>query len=421
MRRLLVAGSLAASIAACGSDDGTPTLTWWINPDPNPPDDQEGPYGQPAIAERCSTDEYEITTEELPGDATEQRIQLARRLASNDTSIDLMSLDPVFTAEFADAEFLTEIPAEQQQQLSDDVLQGAIDGATWQDELVVAPLWANTQVLWYRQSVADAAGLDMSQPVTWDQIIDAAAEQGGTVGVQADRYEGYVVWINALIKGAGGDIVSNTQEGTEAEITIDSEAGTEAARIVNKLAQSRAAQSNLSVSNEGTVQGPFLSDRGAFQLNWTFLYGTLSDEDLEDVGWTRYPQTVEGEQSQPPIGGINIGVNSHSNHSDEALDALNCITSEAEQIQYAVDTGNMPAREAAYDAQELTDQFPADLLDLYRQSIDEAGPRPPTPYWSLIVNATLGRWHPADSVNPDSTPESSATYIRDVLNGDVLV
>ena len=63
-------------------------------------------------------------------------------------------------------------------------------------------------MLWYRKSVAEKAGLDMSQPVTWDQIIDAAEETGAKVSIQANKYEGYVVWINALIQGAGGNIVT---------------------------------------------------------------------------------------------------------------------------------------------------------------------------------------------------------------------
>ena len=47
----------------------------------------------------------------LPQDAGQQRIQLARRLAAGDPAIDLMSLDPPFTAEFANAGFLAKIPA----------------------------------------------------------------------------------------------------------------------------------------------------------------------------------------------------------------------------------------------------------------------------------------------------------------------
>lgn len=417
---VLVTG--ASLLAACGGDSGKPTLTWYINPDPNPPEGFKGAFGQAGIAERCSTDQYTIKTELLPQSASEQRIQLLRRLAAADSSIDLMSLDPVFTAEFAAADYLQPFPADVTTSLSDGVLQGAIDGATWDGKLVVAPLWANTQVLWYRKSMAEAAGLDMSQPVTWDQIIDAADQEGGKVGVQANKYEGYVVWINALIVGAGGEIVTDTEKGSQATVDIGSDAGVKAADVIKKLAHSSAAEPDLSVSNEGTVLTP-LADPGGFMVNWTFAYNNYKPDTktFDDLGWARYPATVEGQESRPPIGGINIGVSKFSKNSDLALDAVQCITSEENQVQYAVETGNMPAREAAYEDAGLQEQFPADLLNLYRTSIDAAGPRPASPYWSTIVDATLSRWHPASSVDPESTPKDSASFIKSALNGDVLI
>ncbi len=113
---------MVVAATACGGDEGgVPTLTWWINPDPNPPEGFEGAFGQAGIAERCSTDQYKIETELLPGSASEQRIQLARRLAAEDSSIDLMSLDPVFTAEFAEAEFLEPLPADLQERVSEGI------------------------------------------------------------------------------------------------------------------------------------------------------------------------------------------------------------------------------------------------------------------------------------------------------------
>jgi multiple sugar transport system substrate-binding protein len=411
-------------LLGCGGDEsGTPTLTWYINPDPNPPSGFSGAFGQAGIAERCSTEQYKIETQLLPTSATEQRVQLLRRLTADDPSIDLMSLDPVFTAEFAAADALLPFSADQKAALSDGMLQGAIDGATFDGQLVVAPLWANTQVLWYRKSVADKAGLDMTQPVTWDQIIDAASDNGGYVGVQANKYEGYVVWINALIEGAGGDIVSETEKGPDATIDIGSEAGVEAAQVIEKLAASPAAMSDLSVSNEGTVLGPFATDRGAFQVNWTFVYNNYAGDEatLDDLGWTRYPETVAGEQSRPPIGGINVGVGSATDEPEFAVEAVQCITSEANQVQYAVETANMPARQAAYDDAGLREQFPADLLELYRTSIDTAGARPASPYYATIANAVLAKWHPADSVNPDSTPQTSASFIDQVLHNEALL
>jgi multiple sugar transport system substrate-binding protein len=410
------------ALAACGSDEGVPTLTWYINPDPNPPAGFSGAFGQPGIAARCSTDEYRIETELLPTSASEQRVQLLRRLTAEDDSIDLMSLDPVFTAEFSGAKALLPIPTDVQAELSEGTLQGAIDGASVGGELVVAPLWANTQVLWYRKSVAESAGLDMAAPVTWQQIIDAASADDRFVGVQANKYEGYVVWINALVMGAGGDIVSDVEAGADASVDIGSEAGTRAAEVIESLAGSPAAMPDLSVSNEGTVLGPFATDRGGFQVNWTFVYNNYASDQatLDDLGWARYPATVEGQPSRPPIGGINVGVGAYTDQPEFAVEALKCITSEENQVQYAVETANMPARTAAYEDAGLREQFPGDLLELFRTSIAEAGPRPASAYWATIVNATLNKWHPANSVN-DSTPESSASFIADALQGKVLL
>lgn len=420
---LTVASVAAASLlVACGGESGPPTLTWYINPDPNPPEGFTGAFGQAGIAERCSTDRYTVRPELLPQSATEQRIQLLRRLVAEDSSIALMSLDPVFTAEFADAGFLEPLPDELAASLTEDTLQGAVAGATWDDQLVAAPLWANTQVLWFRKSLAERAGLDMTQPVTWDQIIRAASENGATVGVQANKYEGYVVWINSLIQGAGGDIVSDTQAGPDASVDIGSEAGVLAAEVISTLASSPAAQPDLSVSNEGTVLGPLGSDAGGFMVNWTFAYNNYAGGDvIDDLGWARYPQTVAGELSRPPTGGINVGVSPYGEHTDLALEAVECITSEENQVTYAIETANMPARQAAYQDPELRDQFPADLLALWQESIDTGGPRPASPYWSTIVNATLSRWHPADGVNPESTPEDSASFIEQALQGKVLL
>jgi multiple sugar transport system substrate-binding protein len=425
-RTIAIVAALAASaslVAGCGGDDGPPELVWYINPDPNPPDGFSGAFGQAGIAERCGTDEYTVRTELLPQSATEQRIQLLRRLVAEDSSISLMSLDPVFTAEFADAGFLQPPSEELAASLSRDTLSGAVDGATWDGRLVVAPLWANTQVLWYRPSLAKRAGLDMSRPVTWDQIIRAASDNDATVGVQANKYEGYVVWINALIEGAGGAIVSDTEAGRDAQVDIGSEAGTQAAEVIRTLADSSAAEADLSVSNEGTVLGPFGSGAGGFMVNWTFAYNTFAGDAAvkDDLGWARYPRTVPGKESRPPIGGINVGVSPYGEHADLAQKALACIVSEDNQVTYAVETANMPARQAAYDDPQLREQFPADLLELWQTSIDTGGPRPASPFWSTIVNATLNVWHPADAVNPATTPEESAEFIEKALDGKVLL
>ena len=299
-----------------------------------------------------------------------------------------------------------------QDKLKQQSFQGAVDAATWTDQLVVAPFWSNTQVLWYRKAFAEKAGLDMTKPVTWDQIIDAAADNNGTVAVQANKYEGYSVWINALISGAGGEIATDTEKGIDATIEVDSPAGEAAAGIIEKLAHSPAAPPDLSVSNEGTAAGTFGGAQGAFMVNWTYIwtnYDKTAPEVKDDLGYARFPRSVDGEESRPPYGGIGVGVSAYSNHVDEAMQAMECITSPENQGVNAELTGNMPASAQGYEYPALKDIYPQALLDLFQESLDAAAPRTVTPYWSDISGALLNTWHPPDSVD-EQTPASRSVH-----------
>ena len=416
--------SLAASVvlmlgsvllAACGAGgSSSDTLFWYINPDAG---------GQAKVAKNCSTSAYKIEVQVLPQNASEQRIQLARRLAAEDPAIDIMSIDPPYTAEFANAGFLAAIPQGLQDSLKQQSFKGAVDAATWGGKLVVAPFWSNTQVLWYRKSFAQKAGIDMNQPVTWDQITDAAAKNDGKVAVQANKYEGYSVWINALISGAGGAIATNTDKGVNLTVEVNSPAGQTAAKIIEKLAGSTAAPADLSVSNEGTAGGTFGGPQGAFMVNWTYIwtnYDKTQPEVKDDLGYARYPESTKGEASRPPYGGIGVGVSQYSRHKDEAMKAIQCITSPGNQGVNADLTGNMPASAAGYDYPALAKIYPKPLLALFQESLNAAAPRTVTPYWSDISGALQSSWHPTDSVN-DQTPPDSQKFIEDVLHGRSLL
>jgi len=419
-RRRRLSASLAALataagvLTACGGSSDKTTLVWYINPDSG---------GQAAIAKACSTDQYTITTQTLPQDANQQRVQLARRLEAHDTGIDLMSIDPPYTAEFANAGLLAPIPQSEQDTLKQQSFKGATDAATWDNQLVVYPFWSNTQVLWYRKSFVQKAGLDMSQPVTWDQIIKAASDNGGQIGVQANKYEGYVVWINALDAGAGGQLVANPEAGVDATVNLGDQAGQDAAKVVSDLAHSKAASPDLSVSNEGTAASTFGGPAGSFMVNWTFIWHNYDATDpslQKDIGYTKYPETVQGKPARPPYGGIGIGVSSYSNHVDQANAAAACLVQPKQQATNAALTGNMPASPAGYKDPQVQKLFPAALIKLFEDSVDTAAPRTVTPYWSDISGGIQSTWHPPANVS-SQTPQQSADFIHQVLTGGKLL
>ncbi len=425
---MAAAGTAAAlGLAACGGGDGSSggtQLTWYINPDGGGSDPDGG--GQAQLAKECtdaSKGAYDIGIQVLPNGASDQRQQLLRRLASGDTGVDIMSIDPVFVAEFAEAGYLAKVPDDKQETFSDDAVEPAVTNTEWKDEMYAAPFWANTQLLWYRTSVAKKAGLDMTKPVTWDQVIRAAQKSDTNVGVQASPYEGYVVWINALVEGAGEHIVRNPEaDGKDLKFGLESAGGKKAASVIHDLSKAKVGGPALGSTDETTTLDMFQNERAGFMVNWPYVYAALKGAEvdwMDDLAWTRYPQTVKGEDSKPPLGGIEMGVSEASEHPEEAWDAVECLTSQESQTTYMLGTGNPAARKAVYDDAEVKKEFP--MAALIRQSLDSSAPRPLTQYYGDVSAGIQREYSPPGSVDADSTPKQATTLLQDVLKGDALL
>ena len=414
----------ASLLAACGGGDGsTPTLTWYINPDSG---------GQAEIAKRCTEEAggaYRIETAQLPRESSEQRQQLVRRLAANDASIDLMSLDPPFIPEFAEAGFLADVPDDVEQTVTEDVVESAIAGSTWNDELVAVPFWANTQLLWYRKSVAEAAGLDMSKPVTWEQIIKAAEDQDKLVGAQGIRAEALTVWLNALVESAGGSIIEDASaDPADIELGLEGEPAQKAAEVIKMIADAGVAGPAFSTQNEDASAAGFEGEQGGFMVNWPFVWpralgavegGSLEQDVPDDYGWTTYPAVVEGEESRPPYGGINIGIGAFSDDKEAAFEAVQCITSEENQAEYFITNGNPASKASVYDDPEVVEEFP--MAPVIRDSLEQAAPRPQTAYYNEVSQSLQRTYHPPSSVTPGRTGERAADLIKAVLAKEQLL
>jgi multiple sugar transport system substrate-binding protein len=410
-------------LAGCASDDDGPAeLTWYINPDNG---------GQATIAEQCSADSggaYTIKTSLLPRDAATQREQLARRLAAGDKSMDIMSLDPPFIPELAEPGFLAAPPQELVDSATADTLEGAKTGAQWNGEYVSVPFWANTQLLWYRKSVAEAAGLDMSQPVTWDQIITAAGEQDKYLGVQGVQGESMTVWVNSLVESAGGSIVEGDAASVDTlQLALDTDEGRKAADIVGTIGQEGLGGPGIDTQDENASMEQFRGEKGSFMVNWPFIYsatqgaveeGAVEQSVLDDIAWTTWPRVDADTPSAPPLGGINLGVGSSSEQQDLAWEAVECISDPANQAQYMVSDGNPASSSSAYEDKTVQEAYP--MYEAIRESLDDAAPRPQTPYYNEISSGIQQEWTPIHEVT-ESTPANSQEFIESVLKGESLL
>jgi multiple sugar transport system substrate-binding protein len=395
---LVVAALAGTALAACGgSSDGSGPreLTFFVAIQPGGTIEE--------TSKRCSEEsggKYTITPEFLPTDASQQREQLVRRLGAEDPSIDIVGMDVIWTGEFANAGWVEEWKGPLKQQVSEGVFDNVIETASFEGKLFAAPFNTNTQLLWYRKDLVP------KPPKTWDEMIEQAEglEEAGTIQVQANRYEGFMVWANALIESAGTEILSGPEE-------VDLEEGPteKALEVMGRLANSSAAPASLSTSDEDSARLGFEAGESAFMTNYTFAYASAQAEAPEigkEMGFARFPEVVPGTPSKPPLGGFNLAVSSFSDNKDVDFEAAACLAGKESQLTAVELDGLPPSRADLYSDKAVQKAYPG-FAELVKESIEESGPRPTTPAYqdvSLAVQRTL---HPPDKIDPD---DASSIY-----------
>jgi multiple sugar transport system substrate-binding protein len=398
----LTAVLAAPLLAACGADEeGPPNITWYI--------------GQEAwmddLAENCTEEaggRYTVGVAALPTNPDQQREQLVRRLAAEDTDIDIIGMDVIWTAEFAEAGWLLPYEGEVRADIEANALEGPLASGTYQDELWAAPLTSNTQLLWYRESrVAEP-------PETWEEMIQMGEALGpeGRVQITGARAESLMVTVNALLASVGGAFLEDADAGTDANVSLELEPTAEVLRVLRDFATSPVADPALSNVDEDTARLNFQTGDSTFMINYPFVYPSAleADPDLAaDYGAARFPAVNPGEPSRPPLGGYNLGVSRFSENPEFAVEAVQCLRTADNQEFAAIEGGQPPTDPTVYDRPDFQEEYP--FGEILRESINDAEPRPVTPAYndlSLAVQRTL---HPLDA----NDPEEAARTLRDLI------
>ncbi|MGH2981838.1 MAG: ABC transporter substrate-binding protein, partial [Solirubrobacterales bacterium] len=397
--RLSALASLFASLAVallggCGGSDsaGPATLNWFVATQPGGTIED--------VAERCSKESngrYEIEVQLLPTDASQQREQLVRRLAANDSSVDLVGMDVIWTAEFANAGWIEPWPGDLRRQVTESVFPSVIETASFEGKLYGAPFNSNTQLLWYRTDLVP------EPPTTWAQMIGEAEKlgpgNGGTIQVAgANKYEGFTAWVNTMIESAGTQVLSGPEE-----VELQRGPTEEALAAIGRFANSSAAPTNLSTSDEDSARLGFEAGDSAFMLNYTFAYASAQAEapDIgKKMGFARYPEVVEGQPSRPQLGGFNIGVGAFSANTDLAFEAAACVSNEESQLTAVELDGLPPSRSDLYTDKAVRKAYPG-FTALVRKSIEDAAPRPQTPAYQDVSLAIQSALHPPSKIDPE--------------------
>lgn len=464
MRRLhrggvavLCAALAAPLLSSCGSGGGGTTVSVYSPPD--------GAKFIEQVAPTCATDRYDVKVFPLPKGADDQRLQLARRLAGSDTSVDLMGLDVVWTAEFAEAGWIEPLPDAVAARVSAGTLEGTLNTAKWDGALYAAPTWTNTQLLWYRKDLVGQQ-LGVTDPnaappqLTWDQLLEmtAASEKAGGpsyIGATGAQYEGLMVWFNGLLQSAGGQIVADDGETVTLTDTAEHRAATVAALdVLKRVATAPGHDPSISQSMEAGARLTMEAGKSLFEINWPFVFAGMRENSVADAvpflkemtqfapviedatpdqlnqmnalmrqkfDFAPYPSMVAGQPARVTLGGINLGLASTSKHKAEALEAMECLRSESAQKIYAVQGGTPPTLSSIYDDPEFRQTYP--MGDLIRNQLlaETAAVRPISPVYQTISTLLVAELSPVGHGDPEQLADKLAAAVTAAVNGEGLI
>ena len=408
-------GAILASavLAACGTSSastGPVTLNFYNFPDPS--------GAVQTAADNCSAashGRYKIIYNKLQTAADQQRLQMARRLAAHDASMDILGLDVTWEAEFAQAGWIRPWTGALKQQAIAGTLAGPLKTATWRGQLVAVPYNSNTQLLWYRSDLVK------KPPATWAQMLadaQALAKQGKPhlIEIQGAQYEGTVVWFNTLVASAGGSILNPTS--TAAQLGPPA---VRALSIMKTLASSPAADPSLGVQIEDQNRLAMEAGTAAFELNYPYVYPSMKADNpklLKVFKWAPYPRVNPGTPAKVTIGGIDLAVSSYSAHPTLAQQAVLCLRNADNQLIAAVKGGLPPTLASVYSNPKMQGPYP--FRQLILQQVNNGSVRPKTPLYQVVSVAINHLVSPPGSISPVSTEQNMRTQINNALQGKGL-
>lgn len=417
-----------------------------------------------AIAQDCSRQlGYAVRQVSLPRAPGEQRVQLARRLTGRDRTLDVMALDVVWTAEFAEAGWALPLSDDPEGRADGDAaadtLPGPLATARWRGALYAAPVITNTELLWYRPDLV------RQPPRTWDGMVAEAARlraagQPGWIAVQANEGEGLVVWFNTLLVSGGGQVLSDDGRRVTLTDTPAHRAATvNALRILKAVATAPGADPSITRTDESTARLAVEQGRAALEINWPFvlasmlenavkggvpflplnrdprLAGSINDvgtfvptdrqfriayEASEKVfGFAPFPGVAPGRPAKVTIGGANLAVASTTRHRAEAFEAVRCLRNLAHQKYVSIEGGLPPVRTSLYADPQFQAKYP--MYTIIRRQLTDAAVRPATPAYQAVAIRLAATLSPITDIDPDRTADELTAQVQKAIDGKGLL
>ena len=343
-----------------------------------------------------SQDKVQVETVILPQDANTVHDDFVNKLASGDTSVDVMGLDVTYISEFGSAGWLADLTELVDPSVTEGMLTGPVEGATIDGKLVAMPWFTNSSVLFYRSDVLEELGAEV--PTTWEGWMELADKAVGINGVeygadfQAAQSEALVCnWVE-YVWSNGGDILDK-----DGNPVVNSENNIEATEIMKKLVDEYAPE-GITTYTETESEQVFKEGKCLFIRDWSGFWSSGQDEGSKVTGKiaaTKLPVGPSGTESHTCLGGLDLVINNNidDQHKEAAADFISYMASPETQKEMTLISSQPPVVESVYTDAEILEAIP--FYEEFVDIIATGKSRPLSPKYAKVSDAIQRNIHEA--------------------------
>jgi multiple sugar transport system substrate-binding protein len=316
-----------------------------------------------------------VTFHELPDNADQQRQQMIQNTQIKNPKMATLSMDVVWTAEFAAKQYVEALPPEQFP--TDSFVKATVDSATYFGKLYGYPSTSDGGLLYYRKDLLDK--YQLQPPTSFDEMKAAcdkiqAGEKDSKLGCYAgqyNKYEGLTVNFDEAVHGAGGVIVG--EDGKPNVATPEATKGL--STLVDWFKDGHIPKAAITWQEENG-RTAFQHGELIFHRNWGYVYNRAqSDKDSEIKGkFDVAPLPGITGPGVSSLGGHNYAIAKYAENKGTATDWLKFVSSPEAQKSNTLATSNSPAVESVYSDPDVLKKFP--FMPTQLKSIQTAKPRP---------------------------------------------
>jgi multiple sugar transport system substrate-binding protein len=320
-----------------------------------------------------------VTFKEQTDQADQQHDDLVQHFQAKDAGYDVVDVDVVWTAEFAAKGWLQPLKDKMAIDTSA-MLKPTVESGTYKGTLYAAPQTSDGAILYYRKDLVPNA------PKTWDEMMGmcsiAKANNLGCFAGQYSKYEGLTVNASEAINSSGGSVLD--KNGKPSLNTSEAKAGLE--NLAKAYADGNIPKEAITYKEEESRQA-FQDGKLLFLRNWPYVYNLAVTEGSSKVKDVLGLAALPGKDGPgaSSLGGHNLAVSVYSKNKATALDFLKFMTSAETEKFYATQGSLAPVLGSLYEDKDLVAKLP--YLPVLKTSIENAVPRPVTPFYPAVTKA----------------------------------